>query len=355
MATAKKLPSGSWRVNQYIGKDEDGKRIYKSFTADTKKEAEYMAAEYLIEYEKEQEQACKLTLGEAIDLYIDSKIHILSPSTIVGYRGIRKNHLSTLMGQDINEITRQMIQKEISIESSKSSPKTVKNIHGLLSAVMHEYRPDFNFNTKLPQKEKPDIRIPTKEELRLILNACDDKEVYLAVILAAFEGLRRSEICALTWEDINLKKKTITISKAVVVDENKNIVQKNPKSYSGNRVLPIFDAARFVFNGANKKTGRIISLTPNQLSKKYGKVLRKLKIKGLRFHDLRHYFASVLLALNVPDKYAMELMGHSTNNMLKTVYQHTMQDKQNEVTESINNYFSDLMQHEMQHETKKAR
>lgn len=63
------------------------------------------------------------------------------------------------------------------------------------------------------------------------------------------------------------------------------------------------------------------------------------------FYGLRHHNASVMLALGVPDKYAMELMGHSTNNMLKTVYQHIFEDKQNQVAQEINSFFNQTMQH----------
>lgn len=57
-----------------------------------------------------------------------------------------------------------------------------------------------------------------------------------------------------------------------------------------------------------------------------------------------------MLAFGIPDKYAMEIMGHATNNMLKNVYQHTFEEKQNQVAKDLNVYFSEIMQHEMQHE-----
>ena len=75
MAKAKKLPSGSWRVNQYVGKDENGKRIYKSFTASTKKEAEFIAAEYVMKA-RHSKVPQNITLGEAMERYIESKSNI---------------------------------------------------------------------------------------------------------------------------------------------------------------------------------------------------------------------------------------------------------------------------------------
>lgn len=81
MATAKKLPSGSYRVRIFDGVGADGKKKHKSFTADTKKEAEFMAAEYSL---KRRERPQELTVGEAIDKYIAAKENVLSPTTIHG-------------------------------------------------------------------------------------------------------------------------------------------------------------------------------------------------------------------------------------------------------------------------------
>ena len=70
MATAKKLPSGNWRVRLYIGENSNGKKLYKSFTARTKKEAEFLAAEYNL---KRKGKPKDLTIGDAIDGYIANK------------------------------------------------------------------------------------------------------------------------------------------------------------------------------------------------------------------------------------------------------------------------------------------
>ena len=84
MPTAKRLPSGSWRCQAYAGKDESGKRIYKSFTAPTKKEAELMAAQYAIERETYSDEK-NLLLKTAMERYNKAKENVLSPSTMRGY------------------------------------------------------------------------------------------------------------------------------------------------------------------------------------------------------------------------------------------------------------------------------
>ena len=91
---------------------------------------------------------------------------------------------------------------------------------------------------------------------------------------------------------------------------------------------------------AAKSCGKVFSLTPDHITDRFERLQRKCfgEVR-YRFHDLRHYNASVMLALGVPNKYAMERMGHATDNMLKAVYQHTMKDKQQEIAQQLNHFF----------------
>lgn len=96
---SKKITLRNWRVLLYIGKDENGKRLYKSFTAPTKKEAEAQSALYSIQQKGNKKQ--KMTVGQAIDKYIQSKENVLSPSTIDSYKRVRNNCLKAVMEIEI--------------------------------------------------------------------------------------------------------------------------------------------------------------------------------------------------------------------------------------------------------------
>ena len=78
------------------------------------------------------------------------------------------------------------------------------------------------------------------------------------------------------------------------------------------------------------------------ITDRFADILNKCGVPHFRFHDLRHYNASVMLALGIPDKYAMARMGHSTPNMLQNVYQHLLSEKEKEVSDNINNFFNNL-------------
>lgn len=352
MAKAKKLPSGQWRTLVYShtekvnGKD---KRIYESFTADTKKESEYLAAEFSLN-KKKKSKPMDMTVGEAIDKYLNNKSNILSPATIRAYKIYKNTRLQSIMSIKFKDLTQDLIQSSINDDAKTVSPKTVRNAHGLLSATLKEYYPSFTLNTVMPQKIKREISIPTLDEINILLNKCKEQNLRRAIILAYALGLRRSEICALKLSDINFSNNTININKAVVLNYDNGWDCKTTKTTSSTRILSMPDVVRDELKKCTCE--KIIALTPTNISNNFRTLVKQCKLQHIRFHDLRHFNASMMLSLNIPDKYAMEIMGHSTNNMLKTVYQHTMQNKMNDVYTQVNNFLN--MQHEMQHKTSES-
>lgn len=137
MATAKKLPSGSWRVRAYDYTDSAGKKHYKSFTCDDtsakgKRKCELMAAEWAAQKEDKKKEKSPIPLEDAWENYINSRKNVLSPSTIREYKSTKKNSFQDLMKKDIYSITQQDIQNAIDKEAEKVSPKTARNKHGLL-------------------------------------------------------------------------------------------------------------------------------------------------------------------------------------------------------------------------------
>ena len=320
MAKARKLPSGSWRVLVYDGKDAAGKRQYKSITAPTKKEAEYQAAQYALTHKLDRPS--NMTLGDAYVSYIRSKDSILSPSTLRGYEKVMRNHLQSLMSVRLSDLSQAQIQSAINAEAAVHSPKTVRNIHGLLSAVLRVYLPDMALHTALPQKKRPELYVPSSDDISKILAACAGTELEKAIMLAAFGSLRRSEISALTKDDIN--GSTITISKAMVRAPDSQWVVKQPKTDAGYRILTL---PEFVIDRISQCEDRVVALTPGSITNAFVLLLKRLDIPKFRFHDLRHYQASILHAMGVPDKYIIERGGWHGDATLKAIYQHTMDEK----------------------------
>ena len=129
MSEAKKLPSGRWRNQLYVGRGPDGKRIYESFTADTKKEADRLAANRAREIElgvQKQRTPSFMTVGEAVDSYIASNESVLAPKTIREYKGYRKRYFQGIMQIRIRDLTNLTVQTEINVESRRLAPKSVR-------------------------------------------------------------------------------------------------------------------------------------------------------------------------------------------------------------------------------------
>lgn len=327
------LPSGAFRCQVMVG----GKRI--DVVDDDPEVAHAKALALKSGVIQEQAKSPKsMTVGEAIDKYIESKDSVLSPSTIVGYKKQRKNTFQELMDVRIGDLRPEDVQRSVNRMAKEKSPKYVRNAYGLLTAALSVYAPGFVLHTTLPQRKKPDISIPSEKEISMIAEDVKGKKFELPFLLAAWLGLRTSEIRGLTWDCV--EGDTIHIKQALV-DGTDGPTLKSTKTYSGDRRLPLPKYLQELIEAQPKSENDdyIVHYNRNQLYKCLYRSCRRLGIQRYRFHDLRHYQASVLLALGIPDKYAMERMGHASTNMLKNVYQHTMQEQTLRYSEQVDTYF----------------
>lgn len=331
---AKQLPSGMYRVQVMV----NGERV--SITDESPKVAEAKAAAVKAELVAASKSLRSMTVGEAIDRYIESKDAVLSPSTIAGYKRIRKNALQDIMYIRLPDLTQERIQRAINIMAKDKSPKSVRNAHGLLSAVLAEYKPDVVLRTTLPQKQRYEAAIPSDDDIAAILQAARGTDIELPILLALWLGLRASEIRGITWGCIS--GRVLHIRQAIVQGDD-GPETKGTKTYSGNRKLQMPEYIAGLIEQQPHVDDYVIHLSGQAMYKRFSRLCAKMGLPHYRFHDLRHANASVMLALGVPDKYAMERMGHATNNMLKTVYQHTMKSKQDEVAEVVDRYFEEKM------------
>lgn len=350
MAKAKKLPSGSWRCQVYDYTDDNGKRHYESFTFESKKEAEYMAAEFAMGKQRRNQNA-NLCVKEALSVYCKTKEHVLSQTTLMAYGSMARNSFSEINDLTLKKLTSSTLQAWVNKLSASHSPKTVHNVYGYLTAVLDMYTPDLHFKVTLPQKRKPSFYVPSDSDIQALMSYYGekDKEMLKGVLLAAFGTLRRSEICALTADDINGTQ--IRVDKAMVKCVDNSWIIKTTKTVSSTRDV---EMPRFVLDLLPKE-GALVSLNPTNITDRFAHAFDKLNIHRFRFHDLRHYAASIMHALGVPDVYIMKQGGWASDATLKNFYRGAIEDYQKLYTERAIGHFEKFnMQHKMQHNKEKA-
>ena len=337
----------SWRIKVYVGNKK-----YRSVTGATRAEAiqkaEKLQAELLAEREKQKSDNPydDLTVAEAMERYVEAKKNALSPKTYREYTQTRKNSLKSLHDIKIGELTQEQVQIAIGEAAVDHEPKTVRNMHGLLSSALKMFRPDFTLHTKLPQKKKPDIIIPTEADVVTLLTEVRGTDIDAPVHLAALCGMRMSEILGLRWEKIDFEKKAICVCAAKVRDIDNNIVLKGTKSTAGERMikmLPAVETALRRTREAMPGSEFVTDLKSNNIYDRYQKALKAVCDKHYTFHELRHFAASVMIMLGIPVKYIADYLGHETEDMVNRVYGHIMADKKDEMFDRLASYYNGIL------------
>lgn len=328
MAKATKLPSGNWRVLAY----SNGHR--KSFTAPTKKEAEYQASQWLME----ENDFDDMTIRRAMEKYIENRSSVSSPTTVRNFWVyLRNDYTDRILNMKISQVRSEDIQKEINEMSKRLAPKTVRNCYDFLRASIQAINPDKAIKVQLPQRKPIEYRLPTDNDIKKLLDNADD-ELKIAIMLAAMGTMREGEVCALEYEDIN--GTTIHIHQTMCyTNNNEYVIKPVPKTNSSDRYITY---PKQVIETIGTGTGRIIKCTPRAISSRYRRIVLKLGLDmSTRFHDLRHYAASAMHAMGIPDQYIMETGGWSSDGVLKSVYRNVLNDRRKEFEDLRNKNMED--------------
>ncbi len=338
---ATKLPSGNWRVRIEIGKDENGRRLWKSFTGEDKSLVELEAAQFQVDHRRKESCIDKSAFSERANAFISSRNAVLSPSTVRMYKSclkMLKAKVPWFCDKKAYSITESDAQSVIDVLTcSGLKPKTVRNYYAFITDVLNFCKVRLE-PPVLPQKLRPDYVIPDEVVIQDLLQKAKGTELEIPIMLAAFGPLRRGEICALTLDDI--RGNVVHVSKDVVRGPDGNWVVKPPKTFSSDRYIemPEFVVDRIREVGVIVRDG----LNPDGLSHSFKRFLKRNDLPDFRFHDLRHFCCSYLHSQNVPDIYIMQRSGHSTTAVLRQVYTHTLQNQSKLVTEKINGDFTKM-------------
>lgn len=330
---ATRLPSGAWRCRVQV----DGQIM--SITKPTEKGAVNAALALKTGLIKEaRTPTSEKTLYDAAELWIDDNRNRLSPSTVRGYVTAKENGFRGLMGMKCSAITDRHIAQAINAECRKFSAKTVKNRWGFVSQVL-TWATGKEYSAKLPQVVRPDIDFLDQEQLDTFMDYIKGRKEEIVALLA-LSSLRRSEIAALDWSNIDLKHRWIHVRGAMVPDEHHQMVTKaTNKNSTSRRDVPIIDPLYTALQAVEDKTGPVVKVHPATMLRQINEACAAAGVPEVGCHGLRHSFASLCHILNIPAQVAMEIGGWSDRATMDRIYTHVSKRDKNAFENAFTDHF----------------
>ena len=259
-----------------------------------------------------------------MESYVTNKMPVLSPNTVNGYDTILRllkkeyNWFWNTVLWDVGRAELQALVNEM--KKDGRSPKYIRNVYGLVTAVLRENDIPVPKVT-LPQQTRPDLFEPTISDIREILKAVRGTRLEIPVLFA-LNGLRQGEICALRYPK-DFRGRTVHVAGSIARNADGQPVRKAPKTTASDRYVRISQdlldkvaSQGFVTDYSN----------PCVLSHAFGRFVRKNNLPQMRFHDIRHFWLSYLHQNGIPDQTLQKLCGWETDSCMKRVYRYALED-----------------------------
>ena len=318
----------------YVVWRENGKQYWRSLKTKDKAEAKRLFKQFKRAYLqgkliKLEEGVRKITLNAFAEEYFTWLEKAREPRTAETYRDSWDKFAQLVGNINLNDITRKHIDIFVQNELSKGNKpitvnKDLRSLKAIFSkAVEWEYLKENPLKGyKLLKVDRKPPRALTKDEIIRLLSAITDDWFRLLVAMAIYTGCRRNELLNLTWEHIDLENRIIYIEKT-----------KNHQS----RYIPISNNLMAVLTKLRTFTqvGKLFpKWSPNYVTHRFKEFARKAGLPDVRFHDLRHTFATHLISEGVPLKVLQELLGHQSINATM-IYAHAMEEQKRKAVEKL--------------------
>ena len=352
----------------YRTTDQNGRTVQKWVTTGIKaargnKKEAMRVAEKIVSERKENESATQnaesdLQLWKWIEMWLDQKAFEVEQNTYEGYICYFKNHIEPYFKAHpvkLCDLTPQCVQlyynskarKPGDKQKGKLSGKSLHDhhvvIHGALEDAVRKNLIPYNYADRvtLPKKERYTGSFYTKEQVAALIDAAAQTPLKYLVPFTLFYGLRRSEVLGLKWDAIDFANRRFTIQSTVVKFKTQ-IEKETTKNKASHRTYPMPEGivnllldikqqqgymrvkygnayidGNYVFTWDD---GRLLS--PDYVTRKFSKILSENGLPHIRFHDLRHTTASLLLNAGYDLKHISEWLGHSDIGTTMNIYAH---------------------------------
>ena len=368
----RKRKDGRWEGRYTAGHDpETGKLIYKNVLGRTQAEVKEKLKAAIKETQSlDVTKAGKYTMGEWMEVWFEDYAKIkVRPSSHQTYRGYIDNHINPNIGDiplekltslDLQKLYKKLLTKgrvdrlEAKGQPKGLSAKTVRNIHQILSSALKLAQEQRILLTNpaegcaLPKVEHREMKTLPVEQLQSFLREARESGVFELYYLELATGLRRGELLGLKWEDIDLERGDLRVRRQIS-RINGEVVEAPLKTKNAYRTLPLAEDTVSVLLEQKKKVGSSPwvfpspnggPISPDSVLHMLHRVLKRAGLPKVRFHDLRHTFATLALQNGVDIKTVSGMLGHFSAGFTLDTYAHVTSAAQRQAAQTMGNVLS---------------
>jgi len=346
----KKNPSGTW--SQIVDLPNDpatGKRRQKRITALTRRELETRAAEIIHAAETGFIEPRSVTFGEFWERWCEAKTPTLSPATARRYRDLGRLHLAAFAGVKLAKIGAADVQRLYADRLATGlSGTSVRHLHSVLHGAFDDavkwglVARNVCDAVKAPARDRTEMQTWNPAEARAFLAAAVGDDLEALWRLAITTGMRRGELLGLKWADVDFDANALSVRRSLSRGDSSRLIEREPKTQAGRRRIALSPETveslrrhrvrqleHRLSAGIVYEDGDLVFVNPfgkhihpNTLMRSFARLTKAAKVPPIRFHDLRHTSATLLLAEGVHPKIVQERLGHSDIAMTLNRYSH---------------------------------
>jgi len=311
----------------------------------------------------------RLKVGEYLQEYLTLKENSVQYGTFDNYRKLINNHIIPQLGKvKLNKLNpviitnawNKMLRNNVGIVTIRRCQSLLSNaLNMAIQRNLMSYNPA-NYATP-PKAPDQEVHLLEEHNIELILDyTTNHYPEYLPIIMTAFQtGMRRSELCALKWGDIDLDLAVIYVNRTMAKGKNTSLIEKAPKTKAGKRKIDLaphfaiylreyleslgepITADTYVFRyvGNHPRSGQMVK--PDRITHIFKMIVRALEMDSIHFHNTRHSHAGMLLKMGIHPKVVQERLGHASIEITMNIYSHVAPNLQKEAIQNFPSFSID--------------
>ena len=374
----RKREDGRWEGRIVIGHKENGDSIFRYIYADTQKELTAKLRQNINVYQGvDLTEECKMMLSEWLDRWLEQMSSMLRPGTLEHYRSDLEHHVKPYLGQKrLTQITADDLRKlydalkqrgRIHPRPGQSRGLSTTTVHGIHTTLHHALKSAVD-QRLLPYNPADHVAPPkvahktmttlNDEQMDIFLSAVKRDPIWYDFFYTELTtGLRLGEICGLMWSDLDERKGTLSIHRTLHKEKGGRLVVADPKTCAGARTIVLPDSTAELLRVRKKASYSPwifhnplqpeAPMNPSTAYHQLKKILQENKLPDIRFHDLRHTFATHALANGVDAKTLSGILGHTKASFTVDTYTHATSDMHRKAAEIVGNFLTDYLGEEM--------